>query len=48
VLVLADGRVAHEERISLSRPREREHPDLIKQRNRLLSELGVDTKGAVP
>jgi sulfonate transport system ATP-binding protein len=47
VLVLADGRVAHEERISLTRPREREHPDLIKQRNRLLSELGVDTKGAV-
>jgi sulfonate transport system ATP-binding protein len=47
VLVLASGRVAHVERIQLDRPREREHPELIKHRNRLLSELGVDTKGAV-
>jgi sulfonate transport system ATP-binding protein len=47
VLVLADGEVAHVEQISLERPREREHPQLINQRNRLLAELGVDTKGAV-
>ena len=45
VLVLADGRIAHQAAISLERPREREHPDLISLRNRLLSELGVDTKG---
>jgi sulfonate transport system ATP-binding protein len=47
VLVLADGVVAHIERISLERPREREDPELINQRNRLLAELGVDTKGTV-
>ena len=47
VLVLAGGRIAHEARVSLPRPREREHPDLITQRTRLLAELGVDTKGTV-
>jgi sulfonate transport system ATP-binding protein len=45
VLVLADGRIAHVEHIALERPRRREHPDLIHRRSRLLSELGVDTKG---
>jgi hypothetical protein len=29
----------------VERPRDREHPELISLRNRLLSELGVDTKG---
>jgi len=47
VLVLASGRVCYVERIRLERPRARAHPDLIKQRNRLLTELGVDTKGVV-
>jgi sulfonate transport system ATP-binding protein len=47
VLVLADGRIAHEERVSLARPRERDHAELISKRNRLLQELGVDTKGTV-
>lgn len=41
VVLLADGRIAHEERIALERPREREHPDLVATRLRLLVELGV-------
>ena len=45
VLVLANGRITHQASVALERPREREHPDLISQRNRLLTELGVDTKG---
>ncbi len=45
VLVLADGRVAHESRIELDRPRNRDHHELIDLRDRLLHELGVDTKG---
>jgi sulfonate transport system ATP-binding protein len=44
VLVLGDGRIAHQARVSPERPREREHPTLISLRNRLLTELGVDTK----
>jgi sulfonate transport system ATP-binding protein len=45
VLVLADGRIAHESRIALDRPRDRDHHELSDLRDRLLSELGVDTKG---
>lgn len=45
VLVLADGRIAHQSRIGLERPRDRNNHELITLRNRLLSELGVDTKG---
>ena len=45
VLVLGHGRIAHQSRVDLERPRDREHPDLIAHRNRLLAELGVDTKG---
>jgi sulfonate transport system ATP-binding protein len=45
VLVLADGRIAHESRIELDRPRNRDHHLLIDLRDRLLRELGVDTKG---
>jgi sulfonate transport system ATP-binding protein len=44
VLVLADGRIAHQALVALERPRDREHPDLVSLRNRLLTELGVDTK----
>ncbi len=44
VLVLADGRIAHQAVVALERPRDREHPDLVSLRNRLLTELGVDTK----
>jgi sulfonate transport system ATP-binding protein len=45
VLVLGDGHIAHQSRVDLPRPREREHPELVSLRNRLLTELGVDTKG---
>jgi sulfonate transport system ATP-binding protein len=47
ILLLADGRIAYEERVALQRPREREHPELVEKRIRLFSELGVYTKGAV-
>jgi sulfonate transport system ATP-binding protein len=43
VLVLANGRIGHQATVALERPREREHPDLISLRNRLLTELGVET-----
>jgi sulfonate transport system ATP-binding protein len=45
VLVLGGGRITHQAPVALERPRDREHPDLISLRNRLLTELGVDTKG---
>jgi sulfonate transport system ATP-binding protein len=45
VLVLATGRISHESPIDLVRPRDRDHPQLMELRTRLLSELGVDTKG---
>ncbi len=45
VVLLADGRIAHEERISLPRPRQRDHRDQVEKRNRLLVELGVQQKG---
>jgi sulfonate transport system ATP-binding protein len=43
VLVLSDGRIANESRVQLDRPREREHPELVALRARLLAELNVDT-----
>jgi sulfonate transport system ATP-binding protein len=46
VVLLADGRIAHEERVALPRPREREHEDLAHKRIRLLTELGVYQKGS--
>ena len=46
VLVLRAGRISREERIDLDRPRERDRPELRDLRNRLLEELGVDTKGS--
>jgi sulfonate transport system ATP-binding protein len=45
VLVLADGRIAHESHIELDRPRDRDHHELTDLRDRLLFELGVNTKG---
>jgi sulfonate transport system ATP-binding protein len=45
VLVLADGHIAHESRIELDRPRDRDHRELTELRDRLLSELGVNRKG---
>ena len=44
VLVLADGQIAHSAQITLERPRDRDHPDLVALRIRLLTELGVATK----
>jgi sulfonate transport system ATP-binding protein len=41
VLVLGQGRIAHSAVVTLSRPRDRDHPDLVALRLRLLSELGV-------
>jgi sulfonate transport system ATP-binding protein len=45
VLVLGDGRIAHQSSVEVERPRDREDHELISLRNRLLSELGVDKKG---
>jgi sulfonate transport system ATP-binding protein len=47
VVLLAEGRIAYEEQIVLARPRPHDHPDLVGKRNRLLTELGVYSKGAV-
>jgi sulfonate transport system ATP-binding protein len=46
VVLLADGRIAYEEPISLARPRDHDNPELIDKRSRLLQELGVYRKGA--
>jgi sulfonate transport system ATP-binding protein len=46
VVVLSAGRIGYQSRIDLDRPREREHPDLVELRLRLLRELDIDTKGA--
>jgi sulfonate transport system ATP-binding protein len=47
VLVLDGGRIAHESRVSLPRPRHRDHPDLIDLRSALLTQLGVTSEGSV-
>jgi sulfonate transport system ATP-binding protein len=46
VVVLNSGRITYQTRIDLDRPRERENPELVQLRLRLLRELGIDTKGA--
>jgi sulfonate transport system ATP-binding protein len=45
VLVLANGRITYGSRIDLPRPRDRDHPDLVNLRTRLLAELGVTPEG---
>jgi sulfonate transport system ATP-binding protein len=45
VLVLGDGRIAHQSRIDLPRPRRSDHPDLLTLRTRLLTQLGVAPEG---
>jgi sulfonate transport system ATP-binding protein len=45
VLVLGGGRIVHASRVTVSRPRDRDHPALIALRARLLAELGVETEG---
>ncbi|MBB5913538.1 sulfonate transport system ATP-binding protein [Nocardia transvalensis] len=42
-LVLAGGRIAHEVRVDLPRPRHRDHPRFAALRQELLTELGVST-----
>ncbi|HET7012748.1 MAG TPA: ABC transporter ATP-binding protein [Streptosporangiaceae bacterium] len=46
VLVLADGRISHESRIDIPRPRDRTAQELTRLRTRLLAELGVDEEGS--
>ena len=46
VLVLAGGRISYGGRITAPRPRDRDQPDLVNLRHRLLAELGVTTEGA--
>jgi sulfonate transport system ATP-binding protein len=45
VIVLTDGRIGYDCRVSLPRPRDRDHPELIALRARLLTELGVTMEG---
>lgn len=45
VLVLADGRIAHEEAIRLAGQRSSDHPEFRAIRRRLLAELGVGEAG---
>jgi sulfonate transport system ATP-binding protein len=45
IVVLADGRITYESRITLQRPRDRDDQELTTLRARLLEELGVDTRG---
>jgi sulfonate transport system ATP-binding protein len=45
VLVLAGGRLAFSVRVEVSRPRDRDHPDLIELRQELLRQLGVTKEG---
>jgi sulfonate transport system ATP-binding protein len=46
VVVLSEGRIRYDARVGVERPREREHPELVQLRLRLLEELDIDTKGA--
>jgi sulfonate transport system ATP-binding protein len=45
ILVLDRGVIAHESRVDLSRPRHRDHRDLIALRSTLLTRLGVTLEG---
>jgi sulfonate transport system ATP-binding protein len=45
ILVLSDGRIAHESSVALERPRARDHHQLVELRNCLLAALDIDTKG---
>jgi sulfonate transport system ATP-binding protein len=45
VIVLSNGKIADSCRVHVPRPRDREHPDLVRLRTHLLTELGVATEG---
>jgi sulfonate transport system ATP-binding protein len=47
VIVLADGRISYDGRVTLPRPRDRDQHDLVVLRNRLLTELGVTLEGTI-
>jgi sulfonate transport system ATP-binding protein len=42
LILIEDGRIAHDERFDLPRPRRRDHPELVARRSDLLRRLGVD------
>nr|WP_028655248.1 ABC transporter ATP-binding protein [Nocardioides sp. J54] len=42
VLVMDAGRLVHDERLDLARPRRRDHPEIVRRRVALLGLLGVD------
>ena len=44
-VVLRDGRIGGEFTINADRPRDRNHPYVLEMRDRLLTELGITTKG---
>ncbi|MCT9930683.1 ABC transporter ATP-binding protein [Planotetraspora sp. A-T 1434] len=46
VLVLDEGRIAHDSAVSTPRPRHRDDPDLLSLRATLLSALGVSPEGS--
>jgi sulfonate transport system ATP-binding protein len=48
VLVLGSGQIAYSSTIDVDRPRDRNHPELIALRRRLLSELGVPVGAGEP
>ncbi|MEU8340995.1 sulfonate transport system ATP-binding protein [Actinomadura meyerae] len=45
VLVLDEGRIAHQSAVDLPRPRRRDHGELLELRSTLLARLGVTTEG---
>lgn len=48
VLVLGSGRIAYSATIDVARPRDRNHPELVALRRRLLTELGVPAEANEP
>lgn len=42
LILIEEGRIAHDERFDLPRPRRRDHPELVARRSDLLRRLGVD------
>jgi len=48
VLVLGSGQIAYTATVDVARPRDRNHPELVALRRRLLSELGVPVEASEP
>lgn len=46
VLVMADGGIAHDEQVTVPRPRRRDHPEIVRRRAHLLGLLGVGADDA--